>query len=38
MMDNLPDEFTPELFASKLASLGVEVMGIGRIPAGSVFN
>ena len=38
MMDNLPDEFTPQLFASKLASLGVEVMGIGRVPAGSVFN
>ena len=31
MLDNLPDEFTPQLFASKLASLGIEVMGIGRV-------
>ena len=31
MLDNLPNEFTPQLFASKLASLGIEVMGIGRV-------
>jgi len=37
LLDELPNEFEPQLLASKLAKLGIEVMGIGRVPAGSVF-
>ena len=37
MLDELPNEFEPQLFASKLSELGIDVMGIGRIPAGSIF-
>ena len=38
MLEELPNEFAPQVFASKLAELGIDAMGIGRIPAGSVFN
>ena len=38
LLDELPDEFAPQVFASKLAELGIDAMGIGRVPAGSVFN
>ena len=38
MMSELPSEFEPQVFAGKLAELGIDAMGIGRVPAGSVFN
>ena len=38
MMSELPSEFEPQVFASKLAELGIDAMGIGRVPAGVVFN
>tara|TARA_R100001594_G_C3902973_1_gene231334 strand:+ start:230 stop:487 length:258 start_codon:yes stop_codon:yes gene_type:complete len=30
MLDNLPSEFEPKLFAVELEKLGIEPMGIGR--------
>ena len=38
LLTELPDEFAPQLLASKLAELGIDAMGIGRVPAGVVFN
>ena len=38
MLEELPSEFAPQLFAGKLAELGIDAMGIGRVPAGTVFN
>ena len=37
LLDELPDELAPQVFASKLAKLGIDAMGIGRVPAGSIF-
>ena len=37
MLSELPDEFEPQVFAGKLAALGIDAMGIGRLPAGSIF-
>jgi len=36
MFDSLPDEFHPQMLASELAKIGVDVMGIGRVSASQV--
>ena len=38
LLNELPDEFAPQVLASKLAKLGIDAMGIGRVTAGVVFN